>query len=122
MSDLSLPLEKAPCLLNRTTENRRAAVRWHSAPATPGVLFLPDDCTTLIGWLTDLSAVGVGLLLSRPLEPDTPVQLELGGPNHVPCLCVEARVVRVMPQRGGDWIVGCEFCRPLNDEELDSVL
>jgi hypothetical protein len=121
MSNSTQPLE-SPRLLDQPTRNRRAAVRWRSAPATPGLLFLPDDCTTLIGWVTDLSVGGVGLVLSRPLALDTAIQLELGGPSRLPCLCVEARVVRVTPQRGGDWIVGCEFRRQLSEDELDSLL
>jgi hypothetical protein len=121
MSDPTHRLDK-PGLPKTATENRRAAARWRSAPATPGVLFVPDDGTTLIGWQTDLSAGGVGLVLSRPLEPDTPIELELAGPHQVCCLRVDARVVRVTPQRNGDWIVGCEFRRRLTDEELDTLL
>jgi hypothetical protein len=121
MSNATHPLIR-PGLLKLPTENRRAAARWRSAPAAPGVLFLPDDCTTLLGWQTDLSAVGVGLVLSRPLQPDTPIHLELGGPKQARCVCIEARVVRVTAQHNGDWIVGCEFQRQLTDEELDSLL
>jgi hypothetical protein len=106
----------------RPTGNRRAAVRWRSAPATPGFVFLPDAYESLIGWLTDLSVSGVGLLLARPIDLGTTVHLELESPARTGSLRLEARVVRLTPQRDGDWIAGCEFARQLSEDELDALL
>src|SRR5262245_56301258 len=98
MVNPTLPVETLS-LPQRPPGNRRAAVRWQSAPATPGFVHLPNSPGGIIGWITDLSVSGVGLLLPQPLEPDSAVRLELEKPAQTGTLAVEARVVRMTRMR-----------------------
>ena len=62
----------------------------------------------------DISAHGIGLLLTKHMSPGTMMNVELSGravTNRV------AQVVHSTRTEGG-WIVGCKLDNPLSDQEL----
>lgn len=109
----------APVLRKNATEaERRTAIR-HSCgvvsscrPVTSG-----DD----ISWpvqVTDVSRNGIGMRVERRFEPSSLLEIDLQSvvPHLDRSLLATVRNVRI--HREGDWVVGCSFARPLDDEEL----
>lgn len=74
------------------------------------------------GWVVDLSMGGMGLLLNVPLEPGEVLSLELE--SHPDCspVTLRARVVRSRQLPEGDWLLGCQFMLPLQEEVLQDLL
>ncbi len=72
--------------------------------------FWPLVNSRLVGWRC-------GVLLARRFEMGTELSIELSaGPD----LLADWRrsVVRIVPEKSGHWIHGCEFTKPLSEEEL----
>jgi hypothetical protein len=70
-------------------------------------------------WLAtvrDISAGGVGLLLSRRFEPGVLLAVEL--PEGESARSVLARVAHATARGRGEWLVGCRFLSPLDEDEL----
>ena len=100
------------------------------------------------GLLVDVSAGGVGLVLDGPLEPGTALAVQPAAPGvegrparvahcrpfpapaDAPWLSwrermavAACRILRLPePRAARAWFVGCEFARPLSDNELSEVL
>ncbi len=70
----------------------------------------------------DISAGGVGLLLSRRFEPGTRLDVELPLSQGVFMRPLQAEVVRVAEHPRGGWLHGCAFPAPLTAPELEAVL
>ena len=49
--------------------NRRGVIRYRCAPATVGKVISTEDQEFQRAWVLDFSLKGVGMQLSRPLEP-----------------------------------------------------
>jgi hypothetical protein len=62
-----------------TSADRRASVRFRCERLAVGRAFISNSFTTLNARIVDLSTSGVGLLLDRPLEPGTRLNVELDG-------------------------------------------
>ncbi len=100
----------------------RATVRFSSGGTTP--------CKTLAGWrgntweatIRDISQQGIGLLLGRRFEPGVILVVEVPRPMEASTHLILARVVRVVEQDNGHWLVGCVLVNPLTGEELRSLL
>jgi len=73
-------------------------------------------------WIRDVSVSGVGMLLSRPLEPETLLIIEAQSTSRRLLLPLTARVVHSTKQTEGNWVIGCAFIRELNAEELQALL
>jgi hypothetical protein len=72
--------------------------------------------------VADISTCGIGLRVSRPVDVGTLLSLDLRG-GHQPCgMSMLASVVRVTPQTGHEWALGCNFIRELSDEELQALI
>ena len=121
MVDTLLPVE-APAVLRSAPGNRRVAVRWRAAPATPGKVFIAATYDTVYGGVLDISISGIGLLLARKLEIDTLVLIAVESPKDQEFFEMLARVARLTPQRDGTWILGCSFSSELTDDELEALL
>jgi len=67
-----------------------------------------------LSMIRDISANGIGLLLTIPMSPGTLLNLELSGRAIVSRV---ACVVHTTRTEGG-WIVGCTLDDPLSDGEL----
>jgi hypothetical protein len=100
----------------------RATVRYSSGGTTP--------CKTLAGWrgntweatIRDISQQGIGLILSRRFEPGVILVVEMPRPMEASTHLILARVVRVVEQDSGGWLVGCALVNPLTGEELRALL
>jgi hypothetical protein len=65
----------------------------------------------------NISAHGIGLLLTHPLEPGTSIKVEVRSRSIVTRV---AQVVHSTKQEGG-WLVGCTLDNPLSEPELQQV-
>jgi hypothetical protein len=68
-------------------------------------------------WLVDVSAGGVGLLLTEEVRPGTRLALEFAPVFWV----LRAAVVHCTGLDGGKWLVGCRFDYPLDDDDLQAL-
>lgn len=122
MAEQSPVVEAEFTLLKRhmTTSGVRGSPRYRCALATLGRLYFPPQANPEDAWIHDLSKIGVGLNLAKPLDAGTPLVVRLKGGTLV--LEIEAKVVHSTPQVDGTWRVGCAFGRKLSAEELESLL
>jgi hypothetical protein len=102
--------------------NQRATVRYRCPPATPGRVYAAEDLQYQRGWMQDLSVTGIGLLMTKPLERDLFVTIQLKSPSSNKSYNLPAHVVHATQQPSGDWMVGCHFICALSLEELDDLL
>lgn len=102
---------------------RRAVLRLPSpsgiASKTP---LAPEERYAWPARIRDVSAHGVGLLLSRCLYEGSVFELTLQNPAKGFARTVLAKVVRVAKAEGGGWVVGCAFLEKLADLELAAML
>ncbi len=108
--------------LRQAWSDQRGSVRYHCAPATFGRVALVEDQEYQRAWVLDLSAGGVGLLLSRPLPMGTLVVIQIKGPSSNKTFELPAHVVHATLQANGGWVVGCELVDRLGEEDLDELL
>jgi hypothetical protein len=69
----------------------------------------------------NISAAGIGLMLDRPVENGTLLNLDLRSPTTHSTRTILACVVHVT-SRPGEWNVGCNFIRELSDADLEALL
>jgi hypothetical protein len=70
----------------------------------------------------DISRGGVKIIIPRRFEIGAVLKLEvpiLGEENPYMLL---ARVVRIVPETGGSWCLGCAFLQEIPEEELQGLL
>jgi c-di-GMP-binding flagellar brake protein YcgR len=72
--------------------------------------------------VTDISASGVGLVVTEPIKTGTLICVELHGPNDGPATSVLACVVHVAAQGNGQWALGSNFIRELSEEDLQNLM
>lgn len=73
------------------------------------------------GRVHNLSAGGIGLVLSRRFEPGTVLTIEVQGTPARPSLQLLARVIHATVRPGSGWLIGCAFAQELGDDELRSL-
>lgn len=103
-----------------TATDRRAAVRY---ACDQEALSRPLDPTTAISWGTtvvDASHGGLGLIMCFPFKLGTFLVVDLEQPRGNGSFLV--RVARVEDRYDGTWHIGCEFARPLADNDLDGLI
>lgn len=66
----------------------------------------------------DVSPLGIGLLLPRPLKPSTLLRIELENQARGLVRQVLARVVHIQHTTGCPWLIGCAFAKELDDASL----
>jgi hypothetical protein len=121
MSEHKAPLPPGPRKDTRTI-NRRASVRFPCTPKHPREAAVVCGETSRHALVLDVSLGGVGLLLSGPIEPDTPVRIRLSASLPRGPLELSARVAHATPREDGYWLVGCALDRSLTREELRALL
>jgi hypothetical protein len=72
------------------------------------------------GCTQNLSTEGLSMAVGRRFEPGTPVSITFDEGTAVP-LTALAKVMWVEPGRGG-WLHGCQFAKPVDDEEFRHLL
>jgi hypothetical protein len=101
--------------------NKRKAVRYATA--------LPSSCLVLANsgssWkatVIDVSANGLCLQMERRFEPKTTLQVvvTLGADESLHTFVVHVRWVKAYGERA--WLLGCNFVKPLTQQELDKLL
>ncbi len=74
------------------------------------------------GRVLNISASGIGLQLSAPVEPGTLLNLTLHRPDGQPVRTILACVVHSTWRTNGEVAVGCNFIRELAEEELRALV
>ena len=115
------PLTGDQAQLVRPTNSKRVSVRYKCGLATPGRVHLQGE-EWQRAWVLNLSLHGVGLLLSRALDPGKQVVVYLGSGATGTAYEFAARVCHATQQRDGEWVIGCEFMSHLTDDQLDGLL
>jgi hypothetical protein len=108
---------KLPAVERRTATRYRCTLEGYYRP-------LGDDNGWLwwLGTVVDISVKGVGLILTRKVEPDTLLSIELQSTTTQFQRTLLARVVHATHLPGQGWRVGCVFAKPMTEEELQALL
>ena len=102
-------------------QERRVAVRVASSQEASCHFATLEKMACRWGKVRDLSKIGISLVLEEHFEPGQALIIEL--PSKTPVgSAVSARVVYVLNQNNGSWLVGCSFAKPLGDQEYQALL
>jgi hypothetical protein len=77
--------------------------------------------TSWLGNLRNISLRGLSLVLDRRFEAGSLLIIELADNAKAGGRFWSVRVVNVTPEVKKRWIMGCEFIRPLSQEELQTL-
>jgi hypothetical protein len=102
--------------------NKRATVRYRCAPATIGKLYVSDDQEYQHAWVLNLSAQGIGLILSRGVPAGTFVIIHIKSNAQNRTYELTANVMHCTALPHGEFNVGCELVNVLSCEDLDLLL
>jgi hypothetical protein len=103
-------------------EDRRAWVRYQADAETVCQPYSAgEDDLWWQARVRDVSAGGVGLLLSRRFEPGAILTIDLWAGAGDGSRSLLGRV-RHATRHGTEWLVGCEFLWTLGDDELHALL
>jgi len=83
--------------------------------STPYAEFTPTQ-------VINISASGVGLIVSDPIEAGTLLNVELESPSGKFARTMLVCVVHVSGQASGDFALGCNFIHELSEEDLQALL
>jgi hypothetical protein len=121
MAEQTVPFQTGPSKQVANTE-RRAWVRLprnHDVCCQSPISVSKDEAETAwLGRVRDISPCGIGLIMSRPFEPETVLIIELSAKPQGGACPLTARVVHATPETKGRWIIGCAFTQPLSQEEM----
>ena len=92
-------------------DERRTSPRAQPRRTTLGRLVATPPSSSLAALVQDLSARGIGLVATAPVELRSLLWLELAG--TVP---VGARVAHATHQADGTWLLGCELIEPFDTD------
>jgi c-di-GMP-binding flagellar brake protein YcgR len=70
----------------------------------------------------NVSATGIGLVVTQPVQVGTVLSLELHGNNDAARRTMLACVVHATERGTGEWALGCNFIRSLSEEDLHSLV
>ena len=123
MSDKPILLEADFTLLadQFTGICKRGATRYHLNLGTVGWLTVDEDASPHEVWLVNISETGIGFRSDWPLAPGTILVLEIAG-NAAQRLMLTAKVIHSTKQGKGQWLVGCQFAKRLEAEDLEELL
>jgi hypothetical protein len=106
---------------------RRASVRY---PCSEENFSSDNSCRPITArkneaWaatVRDLSTGGVGIVVNRRFEPGTLLSVELQDSEQTVNRNLLVRVVRVLEQGEGRWLLGCAFTNKLSDADLLTLM
>src|ERR1019366_2414970 len=81
----------------------------------------PLEVGETLSWgavVNDISAGGVGITLCYPFRPGTYLAVDLQSPGGM-VRTLMVRVLHVHDQTDGMWRLGCEFVKPLTQDDMD---
>jgi PilZ domain len=97
-------------------KERRAVIRNPGDTIEPVRLRLEAD--ELIAIVQDISVLGIGILTPQRLEPGTWLVLEPGEPSRRLARELRAEVRHTRKCDSEDYLVGCQFSRPLTPSDI----
>jgi len=101
---------------------RRAVIRFtvgRDGTCRPALANPPHNVPA---WWTDISTLGIGLIVEEPFEPRTLLVVELNGEAGGPMRLRLARVRHVTRWGADRWWLGCKLCSEATAEELETLL
>jgi hypothetical protein len=98
--------------------DRRYFARFPCPHLSPVRLILLPGFPPVWGFTWDASTAALGLLLPRPLQAGTVLEMELGQGQVEHLDRLTARVIHATPLPKGGWRLGCQLSRDLREEEL----
>src|SRR5262249_44027747 len=106
---------------------RRASIRY---PCSEESFSVDNSCRPLTtrksdAWsasVRDLSTGGVGIVVNRRFEPGTLLSVELQDAEQTINRNLLVRVVRVISEGEGRWLLGCAFTNKLSDADLLTLM
>jgi hypothetical protein len=103
-------------------QDRRVAPRFQPAFGTIYRFKKNDEDHLAVGLVWNISQTGVSMLLADPPERGGIVPGELTTETGGPALTIAVRVVHVRPLTTGDYLLGAQFSRPLDPDEMKQFL
>src|SRR5262249_17064397 len=104
------------------TERRRQPRRFRAAT----IACVPSAGNDADQWwevlLVDVSGGGARILGKHSFAEQEVLKLRFGREDEQTAIVALVRVVHVHAQPDGNWVLGCQFVRELNDAELGAVL
>ncbi|HXG09930.1 MAG TPA: PilZ domain-containing protein [Gemmataceae bacterium] len=102
---------------------RRAHVRHScSQPAFFQPAPQPGDDLWWQAEICDMSIGGLALITRRRFEPGTILDVQVPNEEGSGERILLARVARVVRQEDATWLIGCEFLRRIDNEDLQALL
>jgi hypothetical protein len=103
-------------------QDRRIAPRFQPAFGTIYRFKKPNDEDHVVGLVWNISQTGVSMLLADPPSRGGFVLGELTTESGGPGLSIDLRVVHIRTLSTGDYLLGAQFSRPLDAEEMKQFL
>jgi len=103
-------------------EDRRAAVRYS---CELGSLCQEVKDTVEEQWparIKDISTTGIAVIVNRSFRPGTQLGIELQSEDESIRYTLMTQIVRTDEQGSDFWLLGCEFARPLSEDEVQRLL
>lgn len=104
-------------MVQQLSQDRRSVTRYPMTAAPHCLVYPMRTGGIFTAQVTNISAVGVGLLLHEAFLPGEKLTLDLG---ELP-ITLRAEVVHAAARNGGTWFLGCTFSERLSDYELDRI-
>jgi PilZ domain len=84
--------------------------------------FLDPTRELLWGSVRNISAVGIGVVMDRALEPGTRMLVQVRKAKDPSLIALAARVIHSTSESPGKWTVGCRFVGDLANADLRALL
>jgi hypothetical protein len=108
---------------SRLTEvERRAVQRYPCNLLTTGHVLGPRGNISWVAKVANISTHGVGLVFRSRVKPGTVLVITLQGANHKLSRPMPVRVMHARQEGPETWLLGCEFVRKVNEEDLLALL
>jgi hypothetical protein len=115
-------LQRFPGRVKSSEPDQRTWVRF-PCEAQASYQSVPGGGSELLpAQVLNISPSGVCLLVTSPAEIGGLLSVTLGDVRGEPVSTIMASVVRVTTQGNGEWALGCNFIRELNDRELRALV
>jgi hypothetical protein len=98
--------------------DRRVAQRFQPAFGTIYRFRLADGDSALVGLVWNISHTGISMLLAEPPQQGQVVEGELTTEAGESGLAITLKIVHVRKLSTGDYLLGAQFSRPLEAEEM----
>ena len=113
-----LPSKVQAVLEQRSKRERRSTKRQTPRQPIPCVLYRPDNPGQVGAWVHNLSRGGVALLTDHEYLAGTSLQALLVNGAHTFSLTIGATIVRCHRLTSGDFLLGVQFDRMLEHDEM----